>query len=82
MGGERYPCQGVFILRPATMPDALMEGLAMDGAHVAVGRDMSTNIPGVFAAGDCAGKPYQAAKAAGEGNVAGISAARYLETKE
>lgn len=82
VGGERYPCQGVFILRPATMPDALMEGLAMDGAHVAVGRDMSTNIPGVFAAGDCAGKPYQAAKAVGEGNVAGISAARYLETKE
>ena len=40
---------------------------------------MATNVPGVFAAGDCVGAPYQAAKAAGEGNIAGISAAKYVE---
>ncbi len=35
---------------------------------------MATNIPGVFAAGDVTGAPYQVAKAAGEGNIAGLSA--------
>ena len=39
---------------------------------------MRTNIPGVFAAGDCTGKPFQLAKAAGEGNVAALSACDYL----
>ena len=29
-----------------------------------------TNIDGVYAAGDCTGRPYQYAKAVGEGNVA------------
>ena len=40
---------------------------------------MATNIPGVFAAGDCTGAPYQVAKAAGEGNIAGLSACKYIE---
>ncbi|MDD3439678.1 MAG: thioredoxin reductase, partial [Clostridiaceae bacterium] len=38
-------------------------------------------IKGVFACGDCTGKPYQIAKAVGEGNVAALSAVRYLEKK-
>ena len=40
---------------------------------------MATNLPGVFAAGDCIGGPYQVAKAAGDGNVAGLSACKYVE---
>ena len=40
---------------------------------------MQTNIEGCFAAGDCVGKPYQYIKAAGEGNIATLSAASYLE---
>lgn len=76
-----YPCEGVFILRPAAAPDALLPGLAMDGPHIAVGRDMAASLPGVFAAGDCVGRPYQVAKAVGDGNVAALSAARYLEEK-
>ena len=40
---------------------------------------MATNLPGLFAAGDLTGLPYQIAKAAGEGNVAAISAAAYLD---
>ncbi|MCI6699280.1 MAG: NAD(P)/FAD-dependent oxidoreductase [Lachnospiraceae bacterium] len=36
-------------------------------------------VPGLFAAGDLTGLPYQIAKAAGEGNVAAISAAAYLD---
>lgn len=40
---------------------------------------MSTNLPGVFAAGDCTGKPWQIAKATGEGLVAVLSAISYLD---
>ena len=58
---------------------AAAAGLELDGAHIKVNADMATNVPGVFAAGDCVGAPYQAAKAAGEGNIAGISAAKYVE---
>ena len=61
--------------------DALLPGLAMDGPHIAVDRTMAASVPGVFAAGDCVGAPYQVAKAVGEGNVAALSAARYLEDK-
>lgn len=46
----------------------------------AVKADMSTNIPGLFACGDIAGKPYQYIKAAGQGNVAALSAVEYLST--
>jgi len=42
-----------------------------------VDRKMATNLPGVFAAGDCTGGPLQVSKAAGEGLVAGQSAAAY-----
>lgn len=77
-----YPCEGVFILRSAAAPDSLLSGLAMDGPHIAVDRDMATSVPGAFAAGDCVGRPYQVAKAVGDGNVAAISAARYLEEKK
>ena len=38
---------------------------------------MATNLPGVFAAGDCTGGPLQVSKATGEGLVAGQSAAAY-----
>ena len=77
-----YPCEGVFILRSAAAPDSLLSGLAMDGVHIAVDRDMATSVPGAFAAGDCVGRPYQVAKAVGDGNVAAVSAARYLEEKK
>ena len=40
---------------------------------------MNTSIQGCFAAGDIVGKPYQYIKAAGEGNVAALSAAAYLD---
>ena len=50
----------------------------MDGNHVAVDRQMATNIKGLFACGDITGTPYQYIKAAGEGNVAALSAVSYL----
>lgn len=77
-----YPADGVFVLREAVAPGQLVPGLETDGAHVKVNRKMETNLPGVFACGDIAGTPYQYVKAAGEGNVAAISAAAYLDRKQ
>ena len=76
-GGD-YPADGIFVLREAVAPGQLVPGLQTEGSHVAVNRQMETNIPGVFACGDIAGTPYQYVKAAGEGNVAALSAVRFL----
>ena len=73
-----YDVDGVFLLRKAVPPEALVGGLRTEGAHAIVGRDMATNLKGLFAAGDITGLPYQYAKAAGEGLVAAHSAKRYL----
>ena len=82
VNGEEHPCEAVFILRPAAAPDTLLAGLAMDGVHVAVDKaTMKTSVAGVFAAGDCTGKPYQIAKAVGDGNIAALSAAQYIEER-
>ncbi len=76
-----YEADGVFVLREATAPDQLVPGLETDGPHVRVNRKMETGMPGVFACGDLTGTPYQYVKAAGEGNVAAISAAAYVDAR-
>ena len=73
---------GIFVLREAVAPAQLVPGLETDGPHVKVNRKMETNLPGVFACGDLAGTPYQYVKAAGEGNIAAISAASYIDRKK
>lgn len=52
--------------------------------HIEVNRRQQTNMPGIFAAGDITGHPYQMAKAVGEGCVAGLEAANYahLQSKK
>lgn len=77
-----YAADGVFVLREAVAPDTLVPGLEADGPHVRVNRKMETSLPGVFACGDLTGTPYQYIKAAGEGNVAAISAAAFIDTKK
>lgn len=69
---------GVFFLKTAVAPSALVGGLKTEGGHVVVDRACRTNLAGCFAAGDCTGRPYQYAKAVGEGNVAAHSANEYL----
>lgn len=73
-----HPVDGVFILRDAVAPGQFVPGLATDGPHAAVDLQMRTNLPGCFACGDLAGLPYQYVKAAGQGNVAALSAVDYL----
>ena len=77
--GETIPCSGVFILRPAVAPTDLLPALETEHGTVKTDRTMATNLPGVFAAGDCTGGPLQVAKAAGEGQVAALSACAYLD---
>lgn len=74
------PVSGIFFLKNAAPPSALVGGLETEGAHVVVRRDLSTNLEGLFAAGDVTGRPYQFVKAAGEGCVAADSAIAYLRT--
>jgi hypothetical protein len=73
-----YTADGVFFLRDAISPEKLVPGLLIEEGHITVDRSMRTNIEGVFACGDITGKPYQYMKAAGEGNVAALSAVSYL----
>ncbi len=76
--GTEIELSGVFVLRNAVAPGTLLRGLKIEGSDIVVDRHMATNKPGCFAAGDCTGRPYQLAKAVGEGNVAAHSIAEYL----
>ena len=79
---EVQPREAGFILRPAAAPDTLLAGRAMDGVHVAVDKaTMKTSVAGVFAAGDCTGKPYQIATAVGARTIAALSAAQNIEER-
>jgi thioredoxin reductase (NADPH) len=72
---------GVFILKDSVPPGQLVPGLEIENNHVKVDRTMRTNIEGCFAAGDCIGRPYQYIKAAGEGQIAALTAVSYLDSK-
>lgn len=73
---------GIFLLRESVSPGKLVPGLELDGNHVKVDRKMASNLPGLFAAGDITGTPYQYIKAAGEGNVAALSAVSFIDSKK
>lgn len=79
--GGSITADGVFFLRDSISLATLLPGLATDNGHIAVDRVMATNLKGVFAAGDCTGRPYQYTKAVGEGNVAAHSVIAYLAEK-
>lgn len=78
---QELETDGLFILRESISPNTLLPGLEIVDNHIQVDRLMSTSIPGCFAAGDIVGKPYQYIKSAGEGNIAALSAASYVDQK-
>lgn len=80
--GEELPVSGVFCLRDSVSLATLLPKIAVEGGRIVVDRAMATNLPGVYAAGDCTGRPYQYAKAVGEGNVAAHSVIEYLAKQE
>lgn len=73
---------GIFILRESVAPSQLVPGLEIEDNRVVVDRSMKTNLAGLYACGDITGAPYQYIKAAGEGNVAALSAVNFLADKK
>ncbi len=79
-GGGELEVDGVFMLKQSFGADTVVYGIKTADGAVVVNRDCETSLPGVFAAGDCTGRPYQYAKAVGEGNVCAYSVNRYLKS--
>lgn len=80
--GQELVLDGCFFHKEQLPAAQIVPGLELDNNHIKVDRDMATNIPGLFAAGDVTGRPYQLAKAVGEGQVAALSAAKYLDSRK
>ena len=83
--GSKLEVSGVFIELGAkgVMELATHLGVRLDDEmkYIDTNKKMETNIPGVFAAGDICGPPWQMAKAVGEGCVAGLNAASYAKKR-
>ena len=76
--GAAEPADVIFVLRAGFAADTLLPGLATEKGHIVVDEAYAASIPGVFAAGDCTGAPYQIPAAVGEGNCAALSVVRWL----
>ncbi len=57
---------------------AMKLGLETNERGIAVNSEQHTNLPGIFAAGDCTGGRAQVAVAVGQGAIAGMEAADYI----
>jgi len=81
---QRLNVNGVFIETGAkgAIELAATLGVALDEEkfqYIVTDKQQQTNVPGIYAAGDICGPPWQMAKAVGEGCVAGLSAAKYAK---
>ena len=79
--GTVIPTDGVFIeLGARSAADIAMDLGVMPEMDdtIKVDAECRTGVPGVFACGDITGKPWQVAKAVGQGCIAGLNAADYV----
>ncbi len=74
-----FEVDGVFIERSSRPIDQLIPGLNIEDGFILTDPSQATNLPGVYAAGDCTGKPWQISRAVGQGQVAALSSVHYLE---
>ncbi len=72
---------GVFIIKENIPTTQLLKGIVLEDKAIKVNQFMETNLPGVYAAGDCTGRPFQVAKAVGQGTTAALQAVSYLHKK-
>ena len=80
--GTLIPTDGVFIeLGARSSADLAMDLDVMPEMDdtIKVDCDCATGVPGVYACGDVTGRPWQVAKAVGQGCVAGTNAAAYAK---
>lgn len=78
--GESLPISGLFVaIGVAGSTDLAKKiGAEIQNNQIIVDENMSTNIPGLFAAGDCTGGLLQISKAVYEGAKAGTEIIKYL----
>jgi thioredoxin reductase (NADPH) len=79
VGDKVIKTDAVFMLREIVAPTALIDGLKLDDGFISVNSSMETSIEGVYAAGDCTGKPLQISKAVSEGLIAAQDAAKQID---
>lgn len=63
----------------STIDIARKLGAIIDNNNIIVDKNMKTNVPGLYACGDCTGGLLQISKAIYEGAEAGLSVAKYLK---
>ena len=81
--GEKIALSALFVAEGvASSGDfSRMLGIETENNAIKVNARCETNVPGLFAAGDCTGGLLQVAKAVGQGAVAGFEICRYLKKR-
>lgn len=81
--GTAEDIEGLFIAfgSASSTSFALKMGIVTDGKSIIVNEKMETNIPGLYAAGDCTGVFKQVAVAVGQGAIAAREMAAYIRKK-
>lgn len=79
---ERIDVDGVFVLLEHVSTSNILVEAGVDadeGGCIIVDKDQKTNLPGIFAAGDCSCMGWQVVTAAGDGAKAALSSMKYLK---
>ncbi|WP_461209337.1 NAD(P)/FAD-dependent oxidoreductase [Desulfocurvus sp. DL9XJH121] len=81
--GEAFDTEGLFIaMGEAGSTDfAYTLGLERNAPYLVANERQETNLPGIYAAGDCVGRFKQIAVAVGEGAIAARQAIKYVKEK-
>lgn len=79
----RLKTDGIFIAEGSagTVEFAKKLGILIDRNKIIINENMETNIPGVYACGDCTGGLLQISKSVYEGAKAGLAAVEFLRKK-
>lgn len=82
--GSKTDAEGIFIATGSagSAEIARKTGVAADSGTIITDKDMATNIPGIYAAGDCTGGLLQVSKAVADGAIAAMSMIRFLKNQK
>ena len=79
----KLPVDGIFVANgiAGSSEFAKKLGILTNKENIVVNENMETNIPGIYACGDCAGGILQVSKAVYEGAKAGLEVIKYVRNK-